>query len=104
LDGGVERERPSGRPASRTTVNIYYVPIVSSESPFYGEGYRKVWARLRYQGIRTSKERVRRLMRQHGLQAPQRIGHPHGPKAHDGTIITGRPDQMWGTVRRFIIR
>jgi len=36
-------------------------------------------------------------MRRHGLQAPQRVGHPHGPKAHDGTIITERPDEMWGT-------
>ncbi|MGE4657625.1 MAG: hypothetical protein AAEI08_01705 [Gammaproteobacteria bacterium] len=25
------------------------------------------------------------------------MGHPHGPKAHHGTIITGRPDDMWGT-------
>jgi putative transposase len=36
-------------------------------------------------------------MREHGLQAPQRAGHPHGPKAHDGTILTDRPDEMWGT-------
>jgi transposase InsO family protein len=36
-------------------------------------------------------------MRQHGLQAPQRVGHLHGPKAHDGTMITDRPDEMWGT-------
>jgi transposase InsO family protein len=42
-------------------------------------------------------ERVRRLMREHGLQAPQRVGRPHGPKAHDGTIITDRPDEMCGT-------
>jgi transposase InsO family protein len=68
-----------------------------TESPFHGEGYRKVWARLRYQGIRTSKERVRRLMREHGLQASQRVGRPHGPKAHDGTILTERPDELWGT-------
>jgi putative transposase len=68
-----------------------------TESPFHGEGYRKVWARLRYQGVRTSKERVRRLMREQGLQAPQRVGHPHGPKAHDGIIITETPDEMWGT-------
>ncbi len=70
---------------------------ILTESPFHGEGYRKVWARLRYQGLRTSKERVRRLMREHGLQAPQRVGHPHGPRAHDGTIITEVPDEMWGT-------
>lgn len=31
-------------------------------SPFHSEGYRKVWARLRHAGLRTSKERVRRLM------------------------------------------
>jgi hypothetical protein len=65
--------------------------------PFHGEGYRKVWARLRYQGIRTSKDRVRLLMRGQGLQAQQRVGHPHGPKAHDGTILTDRPDELWGT-------
>jgi transposase InsO family protein len=36
-------------------------------------------------------------MREHGVQAPHRVGHPHGPKAHDGTIVTDRPDQLWGT-------
>jgi putative transposase len=68
-----------------------------AESPFHGEGYRKVWARLRFAGIRTSKRRVLRLTREHGLQAPQRAGRPHGPKAHDGTIRTERVDAMWGT-------
>ena len=66
-------------------------------SPFPGEGYRKVWARLRHAGIRTSPRRVLRLMRAHQLLAPTRHGHPHGPKAHDGTIITERVDTMWGT-------
>lgn len=70
---------------------------VLSASPFYGEGYRKVWARLRYSGVRTSKERVRRLMREHGLAAPHRVGRPRGPRTHDGTIVTGAPDLMWGT-------
>ena len=46
----------------------------------------RVWAKLRVEGIRTSKERVRRLMREHHLQAPHRVGQAHGPKAHDGTI------------------
>ena len=57
-------------------------------SPFHGEGYRKAWAKLRVAGMRTSKERVRRLMREHDLQAPPRAGHAHGPTAHD---------VMWGT-------
>ena len=37
------------------------------------------------------------MMREHDLQAPQRAGHAHGPKAHDGTITTEAPDVMWGT-------
>ena len=36
-------------------------------------------------------------MREHGLQAPCRAGHAHGPTAHDGTITTAAPDVMWGT-------
>jgi transposase InsO family protein len=66
-------------------------------SPFHGEGHRKVWARLRFAGIRTSKCRVLRLMREHDLLAPSRVGRRHGPKAHDGTIRTERVDEMWGT-------
>jgi transposase InsO family protein len=65
--------------------------------PFHGEGYRKIWARLRFAGIRTSKRRVLRLTGEHGLQAPGRVGRPHGPKAHDGTIRTERVDLMWGS-------
>lgn len=66
-------------------------------SPFHGEGYRKVWARLRYAGVRTSLRRVLRVMREHGLLAHQRTGSPRGPRAHDGRIITERVDEMWGT-------
>jgi putative transposase len=40
---------------------------------------------------------VLRLMRAHGLLAPQRAGQPRGPKAHNGTITTERVDVMWGT-------
>jgi transposase InsO family protein len=36
-------------------------------------------------------------MRGAGLLAPTRTGRPHGPAAHDGTIIPERPDAMWGT-------
>ena len=64
---------------------------------FYGEGYRKVWARLRFKGIRTSKERVRKLMRDNNLQAPHRVGKDRGPRVHDGTLIPIGPNIMWGT-------
>ena len=35
--------------------------------PFHGEGHRKVWARLRVAGLRTSRRRVLRLMRENDL-------------------------------------
>jgi putative transposase len=63
----------------------------------HGAGHRTVWARVRLQGGRTATARVLRLMRQAGLLAPQRVGRPHGPRAHEGTIITDKPDLMWGT-------
>ncbi len=66
-------------------------------SPFHGEGHRKVWARLRGGGVRTSLRRVLRLMREHGLLAPGRVGRPRGPRNHDGTIIPDAVDAMWGT-------
>ncbi len=66
-------------------------------STFYGEGYRKVWARLRFRGIRADKERVRRLMGEHNLLAPTRTGRPRGPRSHEGTIIPIAPNVMWGT-------
>jgi transposase InsO family protein len=36
-------------------------------------------------------------MREHGLLAPTRVGAPRGPRSHDGTIIPGAVDVMWGT-------
>ena len=35
-------------------------------------------------------------MGEHDLLAPQRVGKPHGPKAHDGSITTEAVDRMWG--------
>src|SRR3954466_11306859 len=70
---------------------------VLAASPFHGEGHRKVWARLRLGGVRTSLRRVLRLMREHGLLAPSRTGSARGPRSHDGTIIPERVDMMWGT-------
>ena len=68
-----------------------------TDSPFHGEGYRKLWARLRFAGVRTSRRRVLRLMRVHGLLAHQRAGRPRGSRAHDGRITTDRVDLMWGS-------
>src|SRR3954452_18585779 len=72
-------------------------PRGSDRQPLHGEGHRKVWARLRVAGVRTSKRRVLRLMRETNLLAPTRVGAPRGPRNHDGTIIPEAVDTMWGT-------
>jgi putative transposase len=54
------------------------IRAVLTASPFHGEGHRKVWARLRMAGVRTSKRRVLRLMRENNLLAPTRVDAPRG--------------------------
>ena len=53
------------------------IKAVLAASPFYGEGYLKVWARLRYAGIRTSLRRVLRLMREHDTTCWRLAGSAH---------------------------
>jgi transposase InsO family protein len=65
-------------------------------SDFHGEGYRKIWARLRVGGVRSSPRRVRRVMGENGLLAPHRVGR-NQEKAHDGTVVTDKVNEMWGT-------
>ena len=91
------RRRPGPIGAMADEALVEAIRKLLTDSPSHGEGHRKLWARLRFAGIRTSRRRVLRLTREHGLLAHQRAGHPRGPKAHDGTITTERVDLMWGT-------
>jgi transposase InsO family protein len=70
---------------------------VLDDSVFSGEGYRKVWARLRHKGIRVWKERVLRIMREHHLLSPNRQPEPRPSHPHEGRIVADRPNQIWGT-------
>lgn len=96
------RNVPGSRPGPKTEVSddelVAKVRQVLEDSPFAGEGYRKVRARLRRgHGIRVSGKRVLRLMRRHGLLAPQRARRRRTPRPHDGTIVPDGPDLRWGT-------
>jgi transposase InsO family protein len=93
----VRRKRPGPLGAMSDKDLVAEIRQLLQDSPFHGEGYRKLWARLRFAGIRTSRRRVLRLMREHGLLAHQRTGRPHGSRAHDGRITTERVDVMWGS-------
>ena len=102
LGGALESgRRQSGKRGPKTELTdeelVAEIRTVLSESPFLGEGHRKVKVRLGAKGTRAGKNRVLRLMRAHGLLAPVRQGHPRGDRSHSGRIRTGRPDELWGT-------
>ena len=91
------RRRPGPQGPMPDAALVGAIRRVLTDSPFHGEGCREVWARLRHAGLRTSRERVRRLMRENGLSAMTRVGRPRGPRDHDGTIIPEAVDTMGGT-------
>ena len=97
----VETPVPISKPGPKPLVPdqelLGAIRTVLTDPPFMGEGYRKVHARLRYRGLHADRERVRRLMRENGLQAPGKPRCVLGPRVHDGTITTLKPDEMWGT-------
>ena len=73
-------------------------------SPWEGEGHRKVWARLRVcRGIRVSRKRVLRVMRENNLLSPHRCRR-RGGNPHVGEIITHAPNLMWGTDEFYRLR
>src|SRR4051812_48979619 len=95
--GAAQHKRPGPLGAMADEDLVVAVRQLLTDSPFHGEGHRKLWARLRFAGIRTSRRRVLRLVRESRLLAHQRAGRPRGSRAHDGTITTDRVDTMWGS-------
>jgi putative transposase len=64
-----------GRPGPATSISddqlLRLIRQVLDASPFAGEGYRKIRARLRREhGVQVSGKRVLRLLRQEGWLAP----------------------------------
>ena len=91
---GPARRGPIGACSDAELVGHIRTQILASR--LHGEGHRKIRARLRHTGIRASARRVRRLMGQHGLLAPHRVGRPE-QRAHDGATTTTAVDAMRGT-------
>jgi putative transposase len=67
------------------------------ESPFSGEGHRKIHAQLkRTKAISTGRNRVLKVMKSNRLLSPYRSKQGVS-KTHDGRITTDKPNDMWGT-------
>ena len=98
--GGEEQpQRTPGRrgpkPAISDTDLLAAIRADLARSTWSGEGHRKVWARLRVlHGLRVSRKRVLRLMRENMLLSPHRA-HPRPEESHDRKIITDAPNVMW---------
>jgi len=92
----VARRRPGPVGACSDTELAEHIRHHITGSGFHGEGYRKIWARLRVADVRASPRRVRRVMRENELLAPHRVGRT-AAKAHDGMIVTDNVNEMWGT-------
>ena len=89
--------RRGPRPAVADDVLLAAIRADLARSPWQGEGHRKVWARLRVMdGIRVSRKRVLRLMREHTLLSPHR-SRTRMAASHDRHIITDAPNVMWAT-------
>jgi putative transposase len=89
--------RRGPKPRIRDEQLLAFIRMDLERTPFSGEGYRKVWARLRIiDGVRVARKRVLRVMRENHLLSPHR-GRPKQPQDHEGTIITSAPYVMWGT-------
>src|SRR5918998_1257638 len=102
---GADGTEPIARPARRgpkPAISEQDLPTAIradlARSPWTGEGHRKVWARLRaLDGIRVSRRRVLRLMREHALLSPRRGRRRPGGASHDRRIATEAPNIMWAT-------
>ena len=98
------RERRSAQPKAKrgpmTSISdealVEEMREIIRASPFSGEGYRKVTARLSHKGIQVGENRVLRLMRAHSLLAPTRKKNIGVKRIHDGRITTDRPNECWG--------
>jgi len=101
LDAARPATAAPGKRGPKTTLDdtalLALIRADLAQSPFRGEGHRKVFGRLRYVGgHRVGRNRILRLMRLHHLLSPHRTV-PTLAKAHDGRITTDAPNVRWAT-------
>ena len=73
---------------------------------YYAYGYRRTWLALGREGIQVGRDRVKRLMRAHGIQGAKRRGKPWRTTRRDPTATrppdlvnrdfsAAGPDRLW---------
>jgi putative transposase len=62
-----------------------------AETNYFAYGYRRTWKALRRAGVDVGRDRVKRLMRAHGIQGAKRRGRPWRTTTPDPAALR-RPD------------
>ena len=101
-------ERASGRRSTRSIEDERLLQRITElhEANYAAYGYRRTWKALLRTGEDVGRDRVRRLMREHGIQGAKRRGKPwrttrSDPAAHRPADLVqrdfqaSRPDEMW---------
>ena len=89
-----ECKKPGPKPDISDSKLLELVRQDIAESPFTGEGHRKVHARLKRKNAIVGRNRVLDIMKANNLLSPHR-GIQASQDPHDGTIITDKPNIMW---------
>jgi putative transposase len=101
---GIPRSTYYDRPQAQIDDTVLVAAIAGICEEFEAYGWRRVRAALRQQGITANHKRVRRLMREHGLQPKLRRRFVRTTDSHhDQPIFPDRrkevaldgPDRLW---------
>jgi putative transposase len=101
-------ERASGWRSPRAIEDEWLLARIKEvhEANYCAYGYRRTWKALLRAGENVGRDRVRRLMRQHGIQGAKRRGKPwrttkadpkatRSPDLVQRDFTASRPDEKW---------
>ena len=100
--------RATGQRSTRRVQDERLVALIEqvAERNYGAYGYRKTWLALRRAGHEVGRDRVKRLMRAHGIQGAKRRGKPwktttadpralRAPDLVERDFTASRPDELW---------
>jgi putative transposase len=101
-------QRATGERSARAVADERLLAEIEQvhERNYGAYGYRKTWLALRRAGVEVGRDRVKRLMRIHGIQGAKRRGKPwrttipdpaatRPPDLVDRDFTASRPDELW---------
>ncbi|HME03396.1 MAG TPA: IS3 family transposase [Solirubrobacteraceae bacterium] len=101
-------QRASGRRSARAIEDERLLGVIEElhERNYLAYGSRRMWKALLRSGEQIGRDRVARLMRQHGLQGAKRRGKPwrttkpdprarRAPDLVERDFLASRPDEKW---------